>query len=155
MSDLAARVEHALDSAGWTYETSADAPGGEHHWLLDRADGALDRPVLVVLHDSSSTIVCYSVSLDDVDIQYRGAVMEFLTLANYGLMEGNFEFDLSDGEVRFKTSLRVAGNEDLEVAVAHLLAFNLAVFAVYGEAFAAVAVGTADPAEALQIVEQR
>jgi hypothetical protein len=30
---------------------------------------------------------------------------EFLTLANYGLRIGNFEMDLSDGEVRYKSSL--------------------------------------------------
>lgn len=30
--------------------------------------------------------------------------MEFLTRANFGVVLGNFEFDLDDGEVRFKTS---------------------------------------------------
>ncbi len=34
-----------------------------------------------------------------------GAVVEFLTRANYGLRIGNFEFDYSDGEIRYKSSL--------------------------------------------------
>jgi hypothetical protein len=35
----------------------------------------------------------------------RLAMAEFITRANYGLQTGNFELDLSDGEVRFKSSL--------------------------------------------------
>ena len=37
--------------------------------------------------------------------------MEFLTRVNYGLAVGNFEIDLDDGEVRFKTSLDAEGSE--------------------------------------------
>lgn len=32
------------------------------------------------------------------------AVVEFLTRANYGMRIGNFEFDYSDGEIRYKSS---------------------------------------------------
>ena len=35
--------------------------------------------------------------------------MEFLHRANYGLHMGNFEFDGSDGEIRFKTSIDADG----------------------------------------------
>lgn len=34
----------------------------------------------------------------------RLAMAEFLTRANYGLVMGNFEMDMSDGEIRYKTS---------------------------------------------------
>jgi len=34
----------------------------------------------------------------------RREAMEFITRANYGLLVGNFEFDLDDGEVRFKAA---------------------------------------------------
>ncbi|MGC9399915.1 MAG: YbjN domain-containing protein [Anaerolineae bacterium] len=34
---------------------------------------------------------------------------EFLTRANYGLRIGNFEMDMSDGEVRYKSSLDFEG----------------------------------------------
>ncbi len=32
-------------------------------------------------------------------------IIEFITRANYGLRIGNFEFDYSDGEIRYKSSL--------------------------------------------------
>jgi hypothetical protein len=37
--------------------------------------------------------------------------MEFITRANYGLVIGNFEMDISDGEIRYKTSVDVEGSE--------------------------------------------
>ena len=81
--------------------------------------------------------------------------MEFITLTNHVLLEGNFELDLSDGEVRFKTSLHVTDDRDLDLGVVHMLAINLAVFALYGGAFSAAADGTAIAIEALQAAEQR
>jgi len=56
--------------------------------------------------------------------------------------------------VRFKTSLHVTDDRDLDLDVVHLLAFDLALFALYGGAFAAVADGTAIAIEALQAVLQ-
>jgi hypothetical protein len=41
----------------------------------------------------------------------RLAVAEYLTRANYGLRIGNFELDLRDGEVRYKSSLDFEGSE--------------------------------------------
>ncbi|OLT59690.1 YbjN domain-containing protein [Moorena bouillonii] len=35
------------------------------------------------------------------------AITEFITRANYGMIMGNFEFDLDDGEIRYKTSIDV------------------------------------------------
>jgi hypothetical protein len=44
------------------------------------------------------------------------AVIEYITRANYGMIIGNFEFDFSDGEIRFKTSLDI-NSSNLDVAV--------------------------------------
>ena len=41
----------------------------------------------------------------------RGALGEFLHRANYGLLSGGFQFDPDEGEVRFVTSLDLAGAE--------------------------------------------
>ena len=37
----------------------------------------------------------------------RTAAAEYVTRANYGLLNGNFELDFSDGEVRFKVSVLI------------------------------------------------
>jgi hypothetical protein len=41
----------------------------------------------------------------------RAAVAEFITRANYGMWIGNFELDLRDGEVRYKSSLDLVDGE--------------------------------------------
>ncbi len=39
----------------------------------------------------------------------RPVAAELFTRANYGLPLGNFELDMDDGEIRFKTSLDYSG----------------------------------------------
>ena len=59
-------------------------------------------------------------------------MLELLTRANWGLPLGNFEMDLSDGEVRFKTSVDVegvplnqpAGAPAAEMAITNILMAN-------------------------------
>jgi hypothetical protein len=41
----------------------------------------------------------------------RSAVAEYITRANYGLRIGNFEMDVDDGEVRYKSSIDFEGVE--------------------------------------------
>ncbi|MBW4599436.1 MAG: YbjN domain-containing protein [Calothrix sp. FI2-JRJ7] len=54
-------------------------------------------------------LIFYSICPITAPSSKRGAVAEFLTRANYGLVMGNFELDFSDGEIRFKTSIDVEG----------------------------------------------
>jgi hypothetical protein len=54
----------------------------------------------------------------------RPALTEYLTRANYGLWLGNFELDLRDGEIRYKTSLHLADGELTAEMLAALLRVN-------------------------------
>ena len=36
-------------------------------------------------------------------------LMKFFTMANYGLINGNFEMDIADGEIRYKTYVNCTG----------------------------------------------
>jgi hypothetical protein len=49
--------------------------------------------------------LCYVLAPIKAPEEVRPAVAEYLTRANYGLYIGNFEFDYSDGEIRYKSSL--------------------------------------------------
>ena len=59
-------------------------------------------------------LICYSVFPDGVSEARRTEVALLLTRANFGMLVGNFEIDLDDGELRFKTSvyLRQRGLSD-------------------------------------------
>ena len=85
----------------------------------------------------------------------RSAVAEFLTLANYGMIIGNFEMDMSDGEVKFKTSIDVSGGELTHGMLDALFGFNLAMFDKYLDALTAVALAAKGPQRAIAEVEER
>ena len=54
----------------------------------------------------------YSVCTGKCPVEKRPMMAEFLSRANWGLVVGNFELDVRDGEVRYKTSIDV---EDCEI----------------------------------------
>jgi len=80
-------------------------------------------------------------------------VMHFLTRANYGMHVGNFEIDLDDGEVRFKTSMDVEDTEITATMCRNLVEVNLAVMGRYIEGLAAVADDGRDVVEVLAAIE--
>jgi hypothetical protein len=93
---------------GWPYSEVAGAPvllselsGPEGSW--DFYAHAVEEKDLVLL---------YSIAPDRVPAERRLEVSEFLTRANHGLADGNFELDFDDGEVRFKSVLHVPSELD-------------------------------------------
>src|SRR5512133_1614883 len=50
-------------------------------------------------------LIFYSVLQNPVEEALRLPMAELLSRINYGLKIGNFEIDLADGEVRYKTSV--------------------------------------------------
>ncbi len=54
--------------------------------------------------EEQQQFVFYSLCPVIIPEDRRAEVLEFLTRANYGLIIGNFEMDLDEGEVRYKTS---------------------------------------------------
>lgn len=57
------------------------------------------------VRESHGQIVFYTQCPLPVPADRRAAVTEFVTRANYGMIVGNFELDLVDGDLRFKTCL--------------------------------------------------
>lgn len=86
----------------------------------------------------------YGVLPARVPVERRPAVAELLTRINYGLILGNFELDLDDGEVRFKAS--IAGEAPARQQLIPLVATVHAQVDRWLPALAAVANG-APPAE--------
>ena len=87
---------------------------------------------------------------DKVPEERRAAVGELLARINYGLIVGNFEIDLTDGEVRFKASVDFGGGEPSVALLKPLVATSLAQFDRWLPALRAVAGGQEEPAPAFQ-----
>lgn len=85
----------------------------------------------------------------------RPAVAEFLTYANYGLTLGNFELDLRDGEIRYKTSIDVTGQELTSALLEPLVLANLGTMDRYLPGIMKVCYGNVPPDEAVAEIENK
>ena len=105
--------------------------------------------------EDQEQMVFYSVFPVNVPEEHRTEVALFLTRANYGMILGNFEIDLRDGEVRYKTATDCEANAEIEPAMIkpHVYANVLTMDRYYG-ALQAVAAGEKDAAAAIQEVEE-
>lgn len=65
--------------------------------------------VIVHVNVELEQIYCYVYAEVNVPGDALSEVAEFITRANWGMRIGNFEMDLTDGEVRYKSSLDFEG----------------------------------------------
>ena len=65
---------------------------------------------LAVILEDSDHFLFYSVLHIHVPESIRSQMGLFLHQANHGLNIGNFEFDVNEGEIRFKTSIQVVAD---------------------------------------------
>ena len=81
-------------------------------------------------------------------------VAELLARINYGLNIGNFEMDMNDGEIRYKTSIDVEGGDLTSHMVETLIAVNISTTDRYFPSFAEVMYAGTTPAEAVLRIEK-
>lgn len=79
------------------------------------------------------------------DKENLGELMKYLTMANYGLKNGNFELDVNDGEIRYKVYVDTDGlNEISEKIIKASILVGYAMMERYGNGIAALAMGFSD-----------
>ena len=149
MSTLQATVANYLEENGWTYEPLDDGP-----MLSAQYDGDNGTwTCFVVANEDQHQVVFYSVVPVHAEESALLRAAEFITRVNYDLIIGNFELDMSDGEIRFKTSLDVEGDELSTALVRNLLLANVAATDHYLPGFEQLLAGDETPAEILADIE--
>ncbi len=103
--------------------------------------------------DERRFVVFYSTCPTNAPEERRGAVMEFVTRANYGMYIGDFELDLSDGEVRYKTSVAMADGVLTFDMMRDLVYANISTMNRYMPGLLQVMFGGVDPAKAVAEIE--
>lgn len=135
-------VRDWLDDDDWHYDYDA-----ERHVI--RAGITLDcklrsgRVFIPIREDGSYIVNIVSpISGDPKDI---GELVKYLTMANYGLANGNFELDVRDGEIRYKTYVNC---KDLGSLPGQIIKDSILVgwymMERYGNGIAAIAMGFSD-----------
>ena len=103
--------------------------------------------------EEQQQFVYYSVSPVNVPPERQPAIAEFITRANYGMIIGNFEMDYDDGEVRYKTSIDVEGDELTPALIKQLVYANVIIMDRYLPGLMAVIYGNASPASEVEKIE--
>ena len=84
---------------------------------------------------------------------HRVKVAEYVARANYGLRIGNFEFDIRDGEVRYKVSVDVEGGTLTNTMIDNMVVAGLSTMDRYFDGFMMVCYGGKSAEEAIDEIE--
>ena len=110
------------------------------------------RMLVLVREDNLSTLTTIPLAADEDN---RLAVAEYLTRANFNMRNGNFELNMADGEIRFKTYLHASGGQ-LDIAGARLaVLMPFLMIDRYGDSLLEVLFGFRSPREAMEEIEQK
>ncbi len=149
MDELRAVTLEFFKQEGWSYVAVEDQPelkfvyqGQSGNWMC-----------VVRFQEADYQWLFFSVSPLDAPGERFAETMEYLTRANYGMTIGNFEMDLEDGEVRFKTSLDVRGDRLSVALVKQHVYDNLHAMDVYLGGLIDVMEGRVTPLAAILAVE--
>lgn len=75
------------------------------------------------VREEQQQLIIYSICPIVAPESARSAIAEFLTRANFGIVIGNFELNFDSGEIRYKTSIDVEG-DDLSSSLIHPLVYT-------------------------------
>jgi hypothetical protein len=138
---LLQELKRAFTENGWPYSEVRGAPV-----LLGELSGPAGRwSFYAQAVEEKDLVLLYSICPQRVPEARRLEVSHFLTRANYGLADGNFELDFEDGEVRYKTVLHVQADELDGLALKRLLRSNGIAVETYLPTLGSVIAGTPVP----------
>ena len=145
-------VRDWLDQDDWRYEFDAE----ETLIRLNLTLTSKIKKAHIVFLFKEDCYTLYATAPINGDTDDLTELNKFITMANYGLRNGNFELDFRDGEIRYKTFVNCDGLETLptEIIKDSLLA---ACFTLdrYGDGLAALAMGFSDAETEIKKVEGR
>ena len=148
MPDLFEQIVQFFESEGWPVEKvdgrtalRTGYEGGNGQWSC-----------FATVKEDIGQFIFLSVCPHDIPPARYAAIGEYLHRANYGLPVGNFEIDLSDGHVRFKTSIELGDTDAGPALIAPIVYANVMVMNRYLPGILRVVQGTA-PEQAIAEVE--
>lgn len=100
------RINDGFKKTGWKYSFDEEKSAFRSGFNIDSK--LKDVKLRIVPRDASYTVFAYvNIGADE---NCRSKVAEYIARANYGLVFGNFELDMNDGEVRYKMTVDCGEN---------------------------------------------
>lgn len=143
-------VKQFFDEDEWPYD--ADEENSRLHTGFSTSDGQSWR-CRAIADEERYVVLFFSQAPSNAPYESRLAMAEFLTRANYGLRLGNFEMDINDGEVRYRTSVDMQDAVLTTAVVRNLVYANVLTMKRYLPGIEAVMQGSMTAVEAVAMCE--
>jgi hypothetical protein len=145
-------VRDWLDGDDWHYEYDAEKHLIKMGITL-KSKIKSGRIFVDIKKDCYAVYLCAPISGDKDNL---GELLKYVAMANYGLLNGNFEVDVRDGEIRYKTFVNCDGLESLSPAVIQdSIYVGCLMMDRYGDGIAALALGFSDADTEIKKAEHR
>jgi hypothetical protein len=149
MSRILDEIEHFLKDDQWPATLLEDRPiyktgyNGDHGEFNCYAQA----------REEQEQFVFYSVFPVKVPESNFQSISEYIQRANFGMIIGNFEIDIEDGEVRYKTSVDLEGVEQATHLLRNMVYANVLTMDKYFNGLMRILHGGLTPVEAIKEVE--
>ncbi len=148
MAVLLDRLRNYFDAATWPNTVNE----AEQYLVAPMGGDNGEWNLIARAREDERQLMFYSICPLDVPPGRLTEMARYLTMANFGMLIGNFELDLSDGEIRYKTSIDLGAAEPTDDLLNPLVIANLTTMDKYLPGIDAVSLGgTAE--EAIAAVE--
>lgn len=97
------------------------------------------------IYVNETNYVVYATLCNHVEPCYCAQVAEYLHRANYGLLNGNFEMDYRDGEIRYKTFVNFEEDTISAKAMRASIVMPVLMFEKYGKNLLKLMLDVGDP----------
>ena len=130
-----------LDEDGWRYEYDAE----RHLIKMGINLKSKIKSGRIYVDVKEDCYVVYLVSPISGSVNNLGELIKYVTMANHGLMSGNFEVDMEDGEIRYTTYVDCEGLKALSTdVVRNSICIPCCMMDRYGNGLAALAMEFSD-----------
>lgn len=99
MQNAISAIKAFFDEIDWSYSFDEERSLFDTAVTVNNTLGSVN--IRIRVKETNYTV--YAFLNNKADEQYFPKVAEYLHRANYGMLNGNFEMDFSDGEIRYKT----------------------------------------------------
>lgn len=108
--------------------------------------------MIIKLRETSYSV--FLVLNSKTEEKYYPYVAEFLHRANYGLKNGNFEMDYSDGEITYKTFVNFSNTDVSEEVLEDSIYVGIAMIYKYGNGLLKIMLGEGTPEACIEECEK-
>jgi len=148
--EIAVAIRQFLDERDWKYAFDEN----EGVFSLTLATQCKLGKINMLVKVGDEYFTAYAFVAIHADEGCRHAVAEFITRANYGMRNGNFELDFDDGEVRYKSFNNCMDIIPSKGIIADGLLVPALMMERYGNSLLGVMYGIMTPGEGVMLAER-